>query len=477
MRGKEPYFLQGRRRNNLPLNTEVMPLDIEHGVLSSKSGKVSISDSPVSFQSSAGMGAPFSSTATHDIGHCDSWWLEPQGGGFVLSEFGADMVERCSTTSPHNDAGFDLAIEFPIMVEGAPSRSLSHWDCNGGRTVDISFGIPLEVGNVAAVPGNRSGDVQCDSEPQSETFHFEHMIDDLERDETQGLDGIFGLLPRNVDRREGDDGVATWNRENKLEPETESTYHDILAKTHVTVVSGCGLNLDSEKRDGNSNRKLSVMSPALAAALRDEDCCDIAIPDADYINTEGPVTKSTLSVESTDTGPGSSPSNETIDEGLLASYAEKKQPCGATRAETLHAGKTLSANRCRLKTTQKPPTTTGISLQHLKDVFHLHRPEAERQLNLKRTTFSNLSRHFGISKWPFRTLRDADKRLKHNAAILRKASTGREKRRKLETQQRRLRAVKELMYAEPHQSKDSNTLSVLLTMVADRERRDGHSST
>lgn len=118
---------------------------------------------------------------------------------------------------------------------------------------------------------------------------------------------------------------------------------------------------------------------------------------------------------------------------------------------------------------QKPPTTAGIGLHHLKEVFHLHRPEAERHLRLKRTTFSNLSRYYGISKWPFRTLRDADKRIEHNAEMLRRPSTGRAKRRKLEVQQRYLRAVKELMYEEPHQSKDSNTLAVLLKMVAERE--------
>lgn len=126
------------------------------------------------------------------------------------------------------------------------------------------------------------------------------------------------------------------------------------------------------------------------------------------------------------------------------------------------------------KVFQKPPTTLNISLENLKEVFHLHRPEAERHLNLKRTTFSNLSRYYGISKWPFRTLRDADKRITHNRELLQRPSTSREKRRKLEIQQRRLRAVKDLMYSEPHQSKDSNTLSVLLSLVAARENRRRH---
>lgn len=118
---------------------------------------------------------------------------------------------------------------------------------------------------------------------------------------------------------------------------------------------------------------------------------------------------------------------------------------------------------------QKPPTTSGITLNDLKAVFHLHRPEAERRLKLKRTTFSNLSRHYGIAKWPFRTLRDAEKRMMHNEKILRRGGISPEKRQKILEQQRHLRAVQLLMYEEPHQSKDSNTLSVLLQLVANRE--------
>lgn len=136
----------------------------------------------------------------------------------------------------------------------------------------------------------------------------------------------------------------------------------------------------------------------------------------------------------------------------------------------LHKSIDKNSQKNRGKAPQKPPTTAGISLGHLKDVFKFHRPEAERHLQLKRTTFSNLSRYYGISKWPFRTLRDADKRIEHNAEILSRPSTGREKRRKLEVQQRHLCAVKDLMYAEPHQSKDSNTIAVLLQIVAAREK-------
>jgi hypothetical protein len=128
-----------------------------------------------------------------------------------------------------------------------------------------------------------------------------------------------------------------------------------------------------------------------------------------------------------------------------------------------------SSGKERTRYTQKPPTTAGITLEDLKAVFHLHRPEAEKRLNLKRTTFSNLSRHYGISKWPFRTLRDADNRIFHNENLLVTGSLSRDRKSKIQTQQRRLRAVKALMYEEPCLSKDSNTLSTLLKLVESRE--------
>jgi RWP-RK domain len=130
-----------------------------------------------------------------------------------------------------------------------------------------------------------------------------------------------------------------------------------------------------------------------------------------------------------------------------------------------------SSGKERTRYTQKPPTTAGITLEDLKAVFHLHRPEAERRLNLKRTTFSNLSRHYGISKWPFRTLRDADNRILHNEKLIVTGSLSRDRKSKIQTQQRRLRAVKALMYEEPCLSKDSNTLSTLLKLVESREQK------
>lgn len=121
------------------------------------------------------------------------------------------------------------------------------------------------------------------------------------------------------------------------------------------------------------------------------------------------------------------------------------------------------------KKVQKPPTTAGITLDNLKAVFGLERPEAEKRLGLKRTTFSNLSRYYGISKWPFRTIRDASNRKKANEIALRDKNLSKEKRKKLLRQQMNLQGVINLMYSDPSQSKDSNTLAVLMNIVASRE--------
>lgn len=118
------------------------------------------------------------------------------------------------------------------------------------------------------------------------------------------------------------------------------------------------------------------------------------------------------------------------------------------------------------KEVQKPPTTAGIGLKDLKAVFHLERPKAEKKLRLKRTTFSNLSRHYGISKWPFRTIRDAMNRMEANEHLLGNRSLSKARRRKLAEQQRLLRGVIDLIYADPRESRDSNTLAVLLSNVA-----------
>ncbi|KAI0559972.1 hypothetical protein FGB62_129g08 [Gracilaria domingensis] len=121
------------------------------------------------------------------------------------------------------------------------------------------------------------------------------------------------------------------------------------------------------------------------------------------------------------------------------------------------------------KEIQKPPTTAGITLEDLKAVFHLERPKAEKRLRLKRTTFSNLSRYYGISKWPFRTIRDAMNRMSTNEKMLRSKVISKEKTRKLKEQQRLLSGVIDLIYTDPKESKDTNTLAVLLRIVAARE--------
>lgn len=125
----------------------------------------------------------------------------------------------------------------------------------------------------------------------------------------------------------------------------------------------------------------------------------------------------------------------------------------------------------RKRKVQKPPTTAGITLDNLKAVFGLERPEAEKRLGLKRTTFSNLSRFYGISKWPFRTIRDATNRRKANERLLQDPHLSTEKRRKLQRQQAHLQGVINLMYSDPSQSKDSNTLAVLMNIVSSRENQ------
>lgn len=130
----------------------------------------------------------------------------------------------------------------------------------------------------------------------------------------------------------------------------------------------------------------------------------------------------------------------------------------------------LSAADDSHKEFAKPPTTANIRLEDLKLVFHLERPQAEKKLSLKRTTFSNLSRHFGISKWPYRTLRDVQKRCAANDETLRCGKISKEKRRKLLEQQASLQDVVDLIYSDPTESRDSNTLAVLLKIVEARKK-------
>lgn len=128
-----------------------------------------------------------------------------------------------------------------------------------------------------------------------------------------------------------------------------------------------------------------------------------------------------------------------------------------------------SSENCQ-KGCSKPPKTAKITIEDLKEVFDLERPKAEKRLKLKRTTFSNLSRHFGISKWPYRTIRDVRNRQQANEDILRQGSISKEKRRKLLEQQQNLDEVIQLIYTDPTESRDSNTLAVLLKIVESRRK-------
>lgn len=159
--------------------------------------------------------------------------------------------------------------------------------------------------------------------------------------------------------------------------------------------------------------------------------------------------------------------SEGISEGISSFVAESPGGIDGHEYEVENLDDMCHVNR---KAIQKPPTTAGISIEDLKNVFHLDRPRAEKELNLKRTTFSNLSRHYGISKWPFRTIRDARLRIGANERILKLTNLTKDKRRKLLRQQRLLEGVIALIYENPRESRDSNTLAVLIRIVAAREK-------
>lgn len=169
------------------------------------------------------------------------------------------------------------------------------------------------------------------------------------------------------------------------------------------------------------------------------------------------------------------PSNNTLMSNALPSVSETNleqriksiQNCFVENLKVVNNNR--ACDGAIRKEVQKPPTTAGIGLEDLKAVFHLERPKAEKKLCLKRTTFSNLSRHYGISKWPFRTIRDAMNRMQANSRMLKNRNISEERQRKLCEQQRLLAGVINLIYSHPHESRDSNTLAVLLRIVAARE--------
>jgi hypothetical protein len=354
----------------------------------------------------------------------ESWWM-PGGAGFPT--FDLDSLEGCSTSSPTDDGCFGLNSAFPPDAS-QPLQALRGPDLRGTTGAEeksrAHFTGECDVGlfGTSDSPRGPCGD---SSAPVAVRFDALARLPNpaLPQGDCAGRGGALDEDSRNCSLNDGEDG-----------PEGDGGRgDDVGVYREEAGEEGEEASDDGEARGGDVEE---AEADALSLAWKD-------------------------TVSNSESGRGKDPDHR---KDVQCSSAEHS----GIDYRHAHGVKTVPIRRCRPKATQKPPTTTGISLEHLKEVFHLHRPGAERHLNLKRTTFSNLSRYYGISKWPFRTLRDADKRLEHNDDILRKSSTSRDKRRKLETQQRHLRAVKELMYAEPHQSKDSNTLSVLLSLVAER---------
>lgn len=438
---------------------------LSHGIDASKSIDVSVLDGALCFQSSAEVNIPFASGASQALGVCDTWWMEDEDR-LPLGDFDLNVVERCSRTSPSSDC-FDLSGAF-ANPEGVSDSSFTAWDYESNSPLDELSQV-LKKGEEDNVRGPfiENCSTPCESEPRSETFNFRLETD---KDETQDLDSILEWVPVNTP-------PSDHNVDNVCGPYAKrhkSSFRDkkegVLPSKQDAAMHRI-LSLGDEGMYNSDSRRFQSILELPAEAEHDLQCRKSST--AEQSSEEGK--------EVTNEACHETFRMDMQEDAQLRSSAcshsqscdEQKPECESTGEIRWADGNNDSIGALGPKTTQKPPTTVGISLEHLKDVFHLHRPEAERQLNLKRTTFSNLSRHFGISKWPFRTLRDADKRLRHNDVLVRKPSTSRDKRRKLEVQQRRLRAVKSLMYAEPHQSKDSNTLSVLLTLVAERERSEG----
>lgn len=437
------------------LNAPVLPTDLA----SAEVVDISIIDAAFGFQSAEERDRELPSDAVQRAGSGESWWIE--GGGNI--QLGAlDMSLGARQPEEHTTAcSFDLTSDL-ANPEGVSDRSISVWDYTkddplGSMATGMGSGDSEDLGptsiGTSTVP-------ECCSEPRSETFHFKL---EEERGETQDLGNIMDWVPAHLTDHE------SLNNEGVCDPQSPNpTEDDDPAKDGE-------LERQFEDALGNGGQQPNNFLSFPLGRETVFNCHNATEKESERVFLDGGDFK-TSSVESlqTDEQRRSPIGNSTY--SFSQSCVETEREHGLQDCVHPRISAQKGPDRSfKAKATQKPPTTVGISLGHLKEVFHLHRPEAERKLNLKRTTFSNLSRHFGISKWPFRTLRDADKRLKHNSMVLRKPSTSREKRRKLEVQQRRLRAVKDLMYSEPHQSKDSNTLAVLLTLVEQRERSAGES--
>lgn len=417
------------------------------------------------FQSSPENDPLLPSDGTRSAGTGDSWWMD-SNDRLPLGELDIAFGVRRSEGQSHSSC-FNLTSDL-ANPEGVSDSSFTAWDYSRDGSLDslIPAAERDDRADLAA-PSIGNCSTPCISEPRSETFHFKLYVD---RGETQDLGSIMGWEPIRSTHG-GIHNVEAFRDLNAQDPTCNRRSNSRIAELEPTEHER--LHRGTEGPFGNDHQKIHNDLAYPTQHELDIKCEEVFSRDGKRGSLGGSEEKE-LSEGSIQSGEqhGSLVGSTTC--SLSQSCDEEKEDSGFGGGAVRWASTQEDCDRPPgAKTTQKPPTTVGISLEHLKDVFHLHRPEAERKLNLKRTTFSNLSRHFGISKWPFRTLRDADKRLKHNHALLRKPSTSREKRRKLEAQQRRLRAVKELMYAEPHQSKDSNTLSVLLTLVEEREHAEG----
>lgn len=172
--------------------------------------------------------------------------------------------------------------------------------------------------------------------------------------------------------------------------------------------------------------------------------------------------------------PGFAHVNEPPESNPCLQYGSSNEATAASSCSLLHPRTRLhdsSVAPPRRRGIRKPPTTGDINLAHLRTCFELPRPLAEENLGLKRTTFSNLCRFYNIPKWPFRTIRDARKRIAAHTGELNSENVRPERKRELEEDIDRLNRVVQLVHEEPQLSKDSNTLSVFLRIVDEREKR------
>lgn len=315
---------------------------------------------------------------------------------------------------------------------------------------------------------------------------MEKSYDLFLQDEHDNVTALDDLL--NCPERPGD---ADWNFKHDLLPPDGSHLVDIVAGDSGDSISE-SLEDDSYL-DGNCKKQENVEAKTFSTASFTFENLDNEVK-ANTIDEQGAPVPET-NVSSSARKSAESMSYETDE--LSRSTADESQyeelyngsnvfsdNCSSVRRITGDLGeklrsfhsvygvnydgvKRLGCNGFALrKEVQKPPTTAGIGLEDLKAVFHLERPKAEKKLRLKRTTFSNLSRHYGISKWPFRTIRDAMNRMEANEDVLGNRSLSKSRRRKLGEQQRLLRGVIDLIYTDPRESRDSNTLAVLLNNVA-----------